>query len=624
MYTFSVQTEEKGASVAESKHPGYWVGGTGMLAGPLFSDRDRTRRTPSPPEIVEIYRSIVYICTRINFNAFSGQRLGLYLMTKPGQSRVRTRSYESDSVNVFQAKYIKGIKELSPYTRGFQEIEEVVDNPLLHAVMHPNPRWDHLSLMRYVSMCLDLFGRSHWWMENFQNVRLQNVWPLLSQYMMPRKGGKYELVEFFTYGSDTWPYDEILEIRDVSARDPYALGVSPAEATFAHSDLFDMFVSYERNLFEQGAAPRLIISNKDSEAPMGRAERERLQRDINYSLVRGQQGMAWVVDGALTVTPVSFLPEGMAKLNIGKETMGRCAGGFGVPLSMVDSTSANRSTSEVDERLHLKNTIGPRCALVASALTKWTRDQGQAIDAKLKAAGSKVRTGFERLVWAFDNPVPEDEERKTKIMDMKIRNGSWTINMALGAEGLPPVPWGHEPWQQGQLIQPSIAEELRKQGQVGRDGKPRNGFATGNNPNTPALPKPAPDELEGGKEEPVVPAKPKPKKELPAPARKAKKTGPFAEEWDLAEALVRAALLDIGLGHEERYDQEVVTPEQRFEALHALRVNCRALMRELGENALRISWRPKMRRSRRGSARRPRTESRGSLRTRAKPSRLRW
>ncbi len=586
MENYVVQTEQKGASVNEPKRPGYWSG-SGLIAGPLFSDRDRTRRSPSDAERVELYRSIVYICCRINFNAFSKQNLHLYAMTGRGQSRIRLLDHQTDGVNWFQSKYIKSIAELRPYTKGVQKIEEIVDHPLLQAIHHPNKRWDHVGMMRYQSLCLDLFGRAHWWMENFQNVRVQNVWPLLSQYMRPNKEGEYELVEYFNYGNMRIPYEEVMEVRDVSLRDPYALGMSPTEASYAHSDLFDMFVSYERNLFEQGAAPRLIISNKDQESGLGPRERERLQRDINYSLVRGQQGIAWVVDGALTVTPVSFLPEGMAKLNIGKETMSRVAGAFGVPVSMVDSTDANRSINQEDKKTHLQLAIEPRCALVASALTKWTREQGKIIDGRLKAAGSQIRTGFDRLVWAFDNPLPEDEERQAKIYDMYLRNGSMEINEVRVSRGLEERPYGNEPWIQIALTQPSIAKEQREQAQVGRDGKPRQGALPSNMPgkpanDEPALPKPAKDETD---DDEVVKPKPKPKpKALPAPV--VKRPTRFADEWELAEALVRAALLDIGLGTEDRYDQEVVTPEQRFEALHALRVNCRAIMRQLGEQAL--------------------------------------
>ena len=581
-FTFTVQTEEKGASEQEPKRPGYWAG-SGIMAGPMYSDRDRTRRSPTNPEIAELFRSIVYICTRINFNAFSRQTLRLYVMTKKGHSRIRLHDHEVNGVNPFQTQYIKGISALVPYTRGLQTIEEVVEHPLLTAVMHPNPRWDHVGLMRYVSMCLDLFGFSHWWMEPFMAMRNQTIWPLLSQYMFPQKSGPYELVTHFNYGNMVIPYDEVMEVRDVSARDPYALGLSPAQATFAHYDLFDMFVSYERNIFEQGAAPKLLVSNKDPDAPMGRVERERLQRDINYNLVRGQQGIAWVVDGNLDVKPMSFLPEGMAKLNIGKESMARVAGGFGVPISMVDSTDANRSISESDRKTHAELAIDPRCALFASALTKWTRMRGAQFDKALRAAGSRVRTNFERLVWAFDNPVPENEEMRAKVFDMYLRNGTYEINEVRGKLGLEPRPWGEEPWIQIALTQPSIAQWQREQGQVGNDGKPRSGAMPNNKPPKPdkPLPKPASDELEEGSEETVKP----PKKALPAPRIKAV-SARWADDWDMADTLVRAALLDIGLGHEERYEDEVITPEQRLEALHALRMNCRSLLRAAGEKAL--------------------------------------
>ena len=241
--TYQIQTVEKGAVEEEPKRPGYWMG-TGIQAGAWFSDRDRTRRSPSPPEIAESFRSIVFICARFNFNAFSSKTLRLYVTTKRGERRSRLLDHQSDGVDIFQTRYLKRLSELHPYTKGVQLLEEVTDHPLLEVVKNPNARWDHIRTMCYVSLCLDLFGRAHWWMESFDGIRPRNVWPLLSQYMFPHQGGKYELVDYFTYGNMVIPYDEVMEVMNVSARNPYALGVAAAEAGFTHSDLFEMFVSY--------------------------------------------------------------------------------------------------------------------------------------------------------------------------------------------------------------------------------------------------------------------------------------------------------------------------------------------------------------------------------------------
>jgi len=607
------QRQKYRAAPGEEKRPGYW-GGTGIQAGTLFSDRDRTRRSPSPPEVVELYRSLVYTCTRINYNAFSEQQLRLYRTTKRGQSKGHLKSWQVDSVPRKQIEYMRKSGHIANEMKGVQEIEEIVDLdfPLLRAVTDVNKQWDHTALMRYTSACLDLFGRSHWWMESYTGARTDNVWPLLTQFVYPwRDGEKYSLIDYFSYGAMRLPYDDVMEVRDVAMRDPYALGVAPAEAAFAHSDLFDMFISYERNVFEQGAAPKMLVFNKDPEMPMGRVERERLQRDINYGLVRGQQGIAWVVDGNLDVKPMSFLPEGMAKLGIGAESLARVANAFLVPVSFLDITTSNRSTSESDRKLHAEICISPRCALVGSAFTKWTRKRGKMIDESLKARGSSVTSNHNRLLWMFDNPVPEDQERHQKVIDMQLARGQRTINQINAEEGLPAVEWGNEPWFNMNLIQPSVAEEQRQwsrqqqetklamtAAQPAAPGKPgkkpgRSGGtdAADGTPGaaTPALPKPAPDEYEDPGQEVVIPnagtSKPKAGDGHYAKlsAKRAARKPHWADEWDLAESLLRAALLEMGLGAEESYEDVVMTPKERIDALHVLRIQCADAMRKMAE-----------------------------------------
>jgi hypothetical protein len=45
--------------------------------------------------------------------------------------------------------------------------------------------------------------------------------------------------------------------------------------------------------------------------------------------------------------------------------------------------------------------------------------------------------------------LPEDDEKRAKIIDMKLKNGSLTINQANEEERWPAVPWGDEPWLLG-------------------------------------------------------------------------------------------------------------------------------------------------------------------------------
>ncbi len=561
-----------------SIQPGYWRGTT-TTAGPYYTDRDRSRRTPSPPELVDLYKSIVFTCTRINFNAISRVPLRLYATTAGGQHRVRLLDHQKAGVGRRQKARIKSIAGLAEFTKGIQEIEEITEHPLLTAITNVNPQWNHTSLVRYTSACLDLLGRSYWWMESERAMLPDFVWPLLPQYMIPMRDGPSSLIDHFNYGQMTIPYGEVVEIRDVAMRDPYALGVSPNEASFAHSDLFDSYTSYQRNVFEQGGRPSLVVSNKEAAEPLGKAERDRFQRDLNASLVRAGQGMIWFVDGALSVDSLSFPPSDLASLEISDTALQRVANAFGVPLSLLKTEDVNLANAEAGHRQHTELAIDPRCALIAAALTKWTRSLGGKIDRAMKAAGSKVRSGYDRLLWAFDNPTPEDEERQAKVFDIYLKNGTHTINDVRLELGYEAVEYGDEPWLSNTLVQPSTAEEQRQitnQRADQAEASKREALARGEKPGE-----------DGGNSKPGSSPPKKPKGDGAGKAKAFKGDGgggASAKGVPSTRAILDKALRNIGLS--DTFGDGSISPADRLRVLHELRMIARAWLRREAERAL--------------------------------------
>ncbi|MDR3638876.1 MAG: hypothetical protein P4L84_34035, partial [Isosphaeraceae bacterium] len=73
--------------------------------------------------------------------------------------------------------------------------------------------------------------------------------------------------------------------------------------------------------------------------------------------------------------------------------------------------------------------------------------------------GRRRGQDWSRLLWAFDNPVKDDEEREAQVFDLRLRSGAATINEYRTHLGYSAVPWGDEPWLPGSLVQPSQADE---------------------------------------------------------------------------------------------------------------------------------------------------------------------
>src|SRR5215218_8187668 len=61
--------------------------GAGWGGGPWFSDAFRSRRAPTPQELIDAYKSVVYACVNLNANAVARTPLRLYAVTRGGQAR---------------------------------------------------------------------------------------------------------------------------------------------------------------------------------------------------------------------------------------------------------------------------------------------------------------------------------------------------------------------------------------------------------------------------------------------------------------------------------------------------------------------------------------------------------
>lgn len=427
--------------------PSYAAGGYG--GGPAFVDAYRSRRSPTLPELVEAYKAITYACAMLNANGVARVPLRLYATTHRGQARPKCGT---KALHRHHEALLRKSPAFSSLLRKAVEIDEVVDHPLLEALQDVNPDFDHNALIRHAVLSLDIVGSAYWFPEVNRLGVAVALWPLQAQYVTPVQVAGESAVCEYRYFQDRYRPEQLIRARHVSVRDPHGFGYGPTQAAFEYVGLGDKYVSVQENLLGQGVRPSVIVSPKDATMPMGKDERRRFESDINARWRGPSAGRAWVVDGAIDVRPLTFPPSDLAALQISEHALQRVANCFGVPLSLLKTEDVNLANAEAGHRQHAELAIEPRCVLIASALTKWVRAQG-----RLNGLG------WDRLFFAFDNPVAEDEERRAKVFDTYLRNSVLTINDVRPELGYDLVDWGNEPWQASSLTQPSIAEEEREQ-----------------------------------------------------------------------------------------------------------------------------------------------------------------
>lgn len=114
------------------------------------------------------------------------------------------------------------------------------------------------------------------------------------------------------------------------------------------------------------------------------------------------------------------------------------ANAFHVPQAFL-TTPTNLANLQAAEHQHVTKAISPRL---------------QRRDEKLNEQLIPIYDPTRRLFLASEAPAPIDPEQQWETMRFNMEFGIITINEARDAQGLPPVPWGDNPWLPDNQMQP--------------------------------------------------------------------------------------------------------------------------------------------------------------------------
>lgn len=434
--------------------PGGFSVGTSLIGGPLYTDAFQSKRGPTPWELVEAYKSIVYACVTNNISAVTRLPLRLYANTSKGK-----RASDASGPRSITPDTHKHIRSL-PYCRSLSnrvdDIQEITNHPLIDVLDDPAVVEDQKGFVSYFSRevwlgliiaATDIIGTHYVKPDGPAGRPPQYLWPLLSQYVIPQPMPSSPAIGMLTYFAETYYPSELLWFRSItpSLRDSYKTGFSPTYAGISYERLEDTFVAIQNQVMANGARPNLLVSAKDPTMPPGDTERRRLDIDLQRTQAQGNAGRHIVTTGAFDFTPLNYPPTDLAAKEVGEYDFHRICNIFGNPISMF-STDTNLANLEAAERQHAKLAVEPRCLMIAGRLTQLARQFDP------------------RLFWAFDPALTEDEEKKARTNQIYLNTGVRTINQVNEETPYPPVPWGDEPWLPGTLVQPTMAQERHESG----------------------------------------------------------------------------------------------------------------------------------------------------------------
>ncbi len=431
-------------------------------------DGYRRQRLPEKNILVGEYKRLAYTCSNINAGSVACAKLKLFIKKDKATKSLLRKGIETKAVSSETIDWLTDQSYLQKTLASFTDIEEVVKHPVLDLLEHVNTQQNtnSFNLREFTQLYQEITGEAYWLIENDRVFgRPINIWLLPSQYVTPVKQSQNtkKLIDFYEYrppgSSKTVRYrpEDIIDYLMPSLNNPFVTGVSPLEAAFDASEVNNKLLTLEDAMLENQGRPDAILT-PDKESSIGTEEARRLEREYEMRFGKGRQGGIWVVEEDMNLTPLSFKPSDIARLEIAKWSKNDMANAYQIPYALISDTNNNRQQLEAAEMQHARHGIMPR--LKRDAAKK----------------NSQLLTRYDdtgTLFFAYENPVPEDQEAKLQENVQLKMNGIITPNEVRKEYNRKPLPGGDE--LETMNVSPDLARENKaKSGDDDRSKKGSN------------------------------------------------------------------------------------------------------------------------------------------------------
>lgn len=389
----------------------------------LFMAANKTYMKPQRPadyaRMVEDYRELVYACATFNAVTVASIPLRLY-------RRGKSRTVPTRAVNAKTRDWLETIPSLRKYLGGPEDIEEILDHPLLQLLHQPNPQRGGFSVLEDVQLSQELTGNGYWYMPSSRMGLPTALWWLQSHRMTiipdPVKFvDHYEYMPEGAFEPVRFTPEEIVHFRFPNPTS-MLYGMGPLEAA-ARSVKLDFYMTdYENNLLENGARPDMLFTTP-ADVSLGEDQWDRFLVEMQDRAGGvGNAGTPIALEGDVRAQQLSLTPREMSYLNSRKVTREKIANDFGIPIPMLTPEDVNKANAVAAEYVYRKYTIFPRCMRSQDTLNR-----------KLSA-----RYGTDVFL-AYDNIVPEDEELSIQRRESNLKFGVTTRDEERRAMRMPPL-----------------------------------------------------------------------------------------------------------------------------------------------------------------------------------------
>lgn len=412
---------------------------TAPYSGDRFTYFDGFRRklVPEDAALLREYKRVIYTCANLNVNNVVSTPLRLYIKRETNsEATLLRRGIETKVISKRTKDFLSSQAPLQKALKQFVDIEEVVTHPVLDLLTKGNrlPFFNGQRLFELSQLYQELIGKAYWLIENDPILGIpSDIWLLPAHWLKPRSTGKtsarkvidhYELVLPGVYQEKNPKYraEDILSFLMPNPVNPYVGGISPLVAAFDVNDVASKQLSLENSLLDNEGRPDLVFSPKPDSA-IGPDESERMERQYKTRFGRGRTGGMWVMEDPMDMHQLNYNPRDLARLEVHKVSKNEIANAYGVPYAMISDASHNREQLEASEIQHAKHAIVPRLNRNVAVLN----DPDYGLISRFDDSG--------KLFFAYDDPIPENEEIKVLKIRGFVQDGIWSPNEGRKEDG---------------------------------------------------------------------------------------------------------------------------------------------------------------------------------------------
>jgi len=372
---------------------------------------------------IQAFRDTVFACVSINMLAVASVPLRVYVKKRTGDKAFRfTRTMP---VPKKRKDFLFRSGALSSNLSGFTDLEELVDHPLSELLHNVNPFHNRMWLLARTVAYMDMMGNAYWNLDRLdENTPPENIWSLRAQFMKihthpVRFISGYQFKEGLTeINFEPW---EILHFSTPSLESDY-YGMGALMGCIDSYELKQMMAQYEKAMFVNGGKVSGFLFRKDGEE-IGEAAARRISTIWKREHTGvSNTGKVALMAGDYEFKEASHSPREMSFRDGKKSMHDDICNAFGVPLSFLSTEHVSNANLEGGRTQHALNAVVPRCAYIQEVL-----------NANLTSMYD------DRIVVAFDDPVPENQEHTLAERDSNMKHGITARNEERGSMGLEPA-----------------------------------------------------------------------------------------------------------------------------------------------------------------------------------------